>query len=338
MKHYKRTVLALFICLILTVAYADAREEKEIRRSFTGKKMVQLNTMSGDCIIKGSTGDELKVRFVHTYSNTNFEPQFKEEGTTLILKEKFRLSGSGNSVWYLVVPEGTEIKVSSISGDISIKNTAGKLNATTVSGDVKASDCKGTLEFKSASGDVDVENMSGDVTVRGASSDLKVKQLKGNIEVKTASGDVDAIDLEGDMVIKSPSGDIEIKNAAGTFNIKTASGEIHATDIQIKNESFFKTASGDIQVTLAKSATKDLHMDTASGDVTLNYNGNPIEGYFEFKVDAKRGDIIAPFPFEKEEEIQQWGKKYLIKGFKREIDIPKIYISTASGTAILKEK
>jgi Toastrack DUF4097 len=330
-------LLGLFMVSIFLVQ-GTAQEEQEVRKSFTGKKAVQLNTMSGDCVIKGSTGDELKVRFVHTYSNTSFEPQFKEEGSTLILKEKFRLSGSGNSTWYLIVPEGTGIKVSSISGDISVKNTKGKISVTSVSGDVKAHDCSGSMEFKSASGDLDVENLLGDVTVRGASSDLRITHLTGNIQVKTASGDVDAEKLEGDVIIKSPSGDIEIKESSGTFDIKTASGEIHATHIQIKKESYFKTASGDINLTLSKSTTEDLHLDTASGDAILNYNGNPIEGYFEFRIAADNGKIISPFPFEKEEETKKWGKKYLIKGFKRELDIPKIYISTASGTAILKEK
>jgi hypothetical protein len=97
-------------------------------------------------------------------------------------------------------------------------------------------------------------------------------------------------------------------------------------------------ASGSLYVSLAQSADYDLTLDSASGDAVLNYNGHPIEGYFEFKASRDGGEIIAPFPFEKEEEREKWGKTYVIKSFKRVVEIPKIYIYTAAGKAVLKEK
>jgi DUF4097 and DUF4098 domain-containing protein YvlB len=338
MRRLKPIILFITFIGMLLPMNGFSLNEQEILKSFKGKTEVRLNTLSGDCVVKTGPGNEIKVRFVHTYSNTTFEPQFLEEGSTLVLKEKFHISGSGNSTWYLTVPEKTAVKFHSISGDFSIKGVKANIDATTVSGDVVAKNCSGDLEFKSANGDLEVEGLSGNVTVRGASSDLKVKDLSGNIHVKTASGDLDAENLQGSVVIKSPSGDIEIKGAKGSFDVKTASGEIYASGIEITKKSYFKAASGDIQITLAKSAAHDLELDTASGDAVLNYNGNPIQGYFEFRVAARSGDINSPYPFEKEEEEEKWGRKYIIKSFKRKSDTPKISIRTASGTAELREK
>jgi len=78
-------------------------------------------------------------------------------------------------------------------------------------------------------------------------------------------------------------------------------------------------------------------MSAASGDVTLDYNGNPIRGYFEFTARKHSGRISAPFKFDKVEEYEQSGQTYEQKSFTREKDSPKIYLSTSSGRAALKK-
>jgi DUF4097 and DUF4098 domain-containing protein YvlB len=328
----------LLVSLFLLPHHIDARDSQEVRKTFKGKTAIKLKTFNGDCVVKSTASDEISVRFVHTYSNTTFEPLFQESGSTLVLKEKFHIAESGNSTWYLTVPVGTVIKYSSISGDFSVDGLKADIDAVTVSGDIKAGNCSGKINFKTNNGDLDAENLSGKITIRGASSDLKVNNLSGNIDIKTASGDVEAEKLGGNVTLKSPSGDVQVKNSSGVFNVKTASGEIHATEILFKGVSHFKTASGDIYISLSKTLAHDLHMDTASGDVVLNYNGHSVEGYFQFKIHTNSGEIISPYPFEKEEEDQKWGKKYKIKSFSREYKIPKVYMSTTSGTLELKEK
>jgi hypothetical protein len=334
----KTVVLGLVFMGSLFLAGIYAHGEHELRKTFKNKKVVQLNTFSGDCVVKKASGSEIEILFIHSYSRISFEPLFLEEGDKLILKEKFHLSGSGDSTWNIAVPDKTTILFRSISGNFTAEGVRGDITASTVSGDLAARDCKGELNLKSVSGELDVKNLSGNIDLIGFSSNLDIKDLSGEIRVKTASGDIKAKRLDGSILVKCPSGDIEIKDAKGSFEIKAASGDINAQGIIITKESSFKVASGDVYVGLAKSAEQNLNLECASGDAILNYNGNPIEGYFEFKAIADRGDIISPYPFEKEEEEEKWGKKYLIKSFKRELDIPKIRIYTASGKAELREK
>jgi DUF4097 and DUF4098 domain-containing protein YvlB len=330
-------ICSLIICSLFRLnIYAG--DKQEIRKTFKNKTAVKINTISGDCVVKKGPGPDIEVFFVHTYSNLAFEPRFIEENSTLILTDKFRLSGSGDSTWHVTVPEKTDIHYRSISGDFSVEGLKSNIYAKTISGGVRAWNCVGDLDLGSISGNMDIRGLSGKVNIKSASSDLKVKNLSGEISVKTASGDVEAEGLQGLITIKVPSGDVDIKNAKGGFQIKSASGDIDAGGIILTKPSHFKVASGSVYISLAQSADYDLTLDSASGDVVLNYNGNPIEGYFEFKASLDSGEIIAPFPFDKEEEIEKWGKTYVIKSFKRVVEIPRIYIYTATGKAVLKER
>lgn len=315
-----------------------AGDKQKIHKTFKNKTSIKINTLSGDCVVKKGSGSDIEVFFVHTYSNLAFEPRFIEENSTLILTEKFRFSGSGDSTWHITVPEKTNIHYSSISGDFSVEGLESNIYAKTISGGVRARNCIGDLDLSSVSGNMDIQYLSGKVYIKSTSSDLRVKKLSGEIYVKTASGDVDAEELEGAITIKVPSGDVDIKNAKGSFEIKSASGDIDANGIILTKPSHFKVASGSVYISLTHSLDYDLTLDSASGDVVLNYNGNPIEGYFEFRASLDGGEIIAPFHFDKEEEIEKWGKTYVIKSFKRVAEIPRIYIYTATGKAVLKER
>jgi DUF4097 and DUF4098 domain-containing protein YvlB len=334
----KTVVLCLVFMGLLFLAGLYAYGEHEIRKTFKNKKVVQLNTFSGDCVVKKASGSEVEILFIHSYSTTSFEPRFEEDGDKLIIKEKFHLSGSGDSTWNISVPDKTTVLFQTISGNFTAEGVRGSITANTVSGDIAARDCQGELNLTCVSGELNMKNLSGDINLTGVSSNLELRDLSGEIRVNTASGDIKAERLDGSILVKCPSGDIEIRDAKGSIEVKAASGDINAEGIIITKESSFKVASGDVYVGLAKSAEQNLSLECASGDAILNYNGNPIEGYFEFKAIADRGDIISPYPFEKEEEEEKWGKKYLIKSFKRELDIPKIRIYTASGKAELRER
>lgn len=341
MKQLLYTVIILLLCagplaLVDGNAYA---QDKQIRKTFKNISSVHVSTMNGDCVIKKGNGSDVEVMFEHTYSNLAFEPQFLIEGEgTLVLKEKFRLKGDGESTWTVFVPQKTDIRFSSIGGSFSVVGLDSNISAKTVSGDVTTKNCHGQLTLSSISGNMEVEDLSGKIDLKCISNDLKVQKLAGDVRITVGSGDLDASQLEGTIAIKAPSGDVTLDDAKGVFKVKTASGDIIAKNITITKPSYFKVASGEVNVTLGQPLDFDLTLDSASGDAVLNYNGHPIEGYFQFKAESGRGEIICPFPFDKEEEQEKWGKTYLIKSVKRVVEIPKVYIYTATGKAVLKEK
>jgi len=303
-KQLKQKAFLVVLMLAVLFLNAQAGEKQEINKTFKPKELVKIHTVSGDCVIKKGKSSEIRVNLVHTYSTDEFEPIFEEEGNTLILKEKFHHKSKwgwnhkGKSTWTVIAPEKTNI------------------------------------EFSSASGDLDAAGLKSSISARAASGDITVKNFKGKLKVKAASGDIEVKQSGGEISVKAASGDIELSDAAGAFSVKTASGDIKAAGIHFTAASDFKSASGDILVELSKSNDSDLKFATASGNITLVYNGNPVKGYFVFK--GMKGNISSEIPFDNKEKSHQYSP-FVKKFFKKGGDSPEISLKTVSGKLTFKK-
>jgi len=302
MKFYRRIGILLVIVLLIAPTLVLAGRRQEETRTFEGVEAIRINTVSGDCVVQKGSGDEVTVEVVWSYSpRDSFEPRFTDRGRVLKLSEDMYGSNSGSSLWTLTVPDGVEIRFNSASGGIRISELEGEFSAETASGDIEIDRCRGEFDFSSASGDVEM------------------------------------IECSGDFDLNTASGDIELRACQGDFETSTASGEIDADGVILDEASEFSTASGRAIVTLGATAEHDLRVSTASGRATLDYNGNPIKGYFEFTAKYRDGRIDAPFDFDDEEGYRRWGDRYVRKWFTKEADTPEIFIETASGHAVLTE-
>lgn len=174
-----------------------------------------------------------------------------------------------------------------------------------------------------------------DIDAKLVSGDVKVTGLNGQIDAKSASGDVSVADFRGDLGAKVASGDIEVVDSRATFRLSCASGDIRAEKIQVTAASSFKTASGDISVTLAKTAEYDMDMAAVSGEVTLDYAGNKVKGLFTFS--GQKDEIKSDIPFEEKEEKGSKYSPFVKKSFTVGASKPKIALKTVSGQLILKK-
>jgi len=351
----KIILLLVFLFHFLTINTLNAKDI-EINKTFSGKTKIEIKTISGDCIVRTGTKNSVQVLLIYDYPKGCFEPEFLERGNTLVLREDFTGSCRGKSMWKVTVPAKTEIEfdsasgdvtieglkddieVNTASGDIELENITGDCEIETASGDLEVKNFKGTLDISTASGDQNVDHMDGSLEIRSASGDVTLDDMIGEVEIRTASGDIEASNIKcKDISIKGASSDIEIEDASGKFEVKTASGDIEVEDVELTEDSEFKSASGSVNVTLKKSLKYDLVVSSASGDSVLDYNGNPIQGYFEFIAKEDDGRIESPYKFDKEEEYFRYGQKYLKKSFTLKTGKPIVIIKTASGTAELKK-
>ena len=303
LKQLRQKTFLLVLMLSILFLNAPATEKQEINKTFKPMEVVEISTVSGDCKIITGKDNKILVNLVYTYSTDKFEPILKEEGNTLILKEEFNSSswGSshrGESSWTLTVPEKTKIEFSSASGDLNAAGLKGGLSARVASGDLNVKDSKGKLKFKAASGDIEMKHSSGEISV------------------------------------KTASGDIELSNVQGEFDVKTASGDINASGIHFTGESDLKSVSGDMLVELSKSNEYDLDLSTVSGNITLDYKGNPVKGYFGFK--GMKGKISSDIPFDSKEKSSQYNP-FVKKFFKKGGDSPEISLKTVSGKLTFKK-
>ncbi len=343
----KLIVLFLMLLLVTMITSLSSKSvkgkditvrEKEISKTFKSKRVVKIRTVSGDCIVKKGKEKRINVKIIYTFDENYYKPGMREEDDTLVLSENFKGSSSpGNSGWVITVPDKTKIDFKSASGNFSIKGLTCELSAKTASGDFKIDNIKGNIKITTASGDLQSKKVHGRISFKSAGGDSEVKDITGGIEIRSASGDIEAKRIDGEFVIKTSSGNIKIEDSKGSYNIESVSGEIEVEGITLQNESSFETVSGEISVRLSKSSDYDLCLESTSGDVVLDFNGNPIKGSFEFIVKKEGGEIISPIKFDGVDEYYGNGRKYIRKYFKKGSSKPKITIKTYSGDAELRK-
>jgi DUF4097 and DUF4098 domain-containing protein YvlB len=333
-------IAVMFLELVCGAAFAAGVEE--VHKKFEGVKSVSLSTVSGDCVVKTHKSAEVLVDIEYDVEpQGSFRYRMNERGDKLVLEEDWESehgsSMSGEVTWTITLPEGLDIKFSTASGDLSVTGPVGRVKASTASGDIDIVDAKGDMDISTASGDVLLRNAAGAKEISTASGDIRIENSNDDIDASTASGRIEAVGGAGDMNLSTASGEIDITDSKGAFDLSCASGEITAKGITIEGESGFSTASGSVEIVLAATSEYDITLSTASGDITLNYNGKPVKGYFEFEARKKRGRISSPYSFDSEEEFEQHGDTYVRKSFSVGGKSPSIYFSTASGSIVLKK-
>lgn len=295
-------LLALFIGLILSVAlFADP--EKEIQKTFDKKDEVRIKFALGDCRIEKSSDGKIHVHVVYSYQNGDiFEPKFEEKARYLYLNEKFHGNNPrGYSRWTVTVPDDTEIDFKSGTGDLMISGLKLKIDGSTGTGEIEINNAKGEFEVNSGTGNVDVSNS------------------------------------EGEFDLSSGTGNVRVENSKGNFDVSSGTGKVEALGLTIEYEGEFSCGTGDVEVSFPKGEDFDLTISSGTDDATLDMKGQPIQGYFEFTAHARKGRIVCPVRFDKEEELSEGDNKYLRKSFTKGKKSPRVYIKTGTGTARLKD-
>ena len=206
---------------------------------------LDLSNISGDIVITGGAGDEIRVEAVkRANGHEGGETRRQLDGVTINASERAgrvevstsypREQSSHVDVDYTVhVPTGATVSVRSVSGSIQLTALKGEARLETVSGNVTAANSRQLARVKSVSGDVSVsEGSSGDVLSLGTvSGNLTVRRLKARtLEVQTISGDLSLTETFCDRVqAKTVSGDLQFGGPlakAGRYEFNSHSGDV----------------------------------------------------------------------------------------------------------------
>lgn len=294
-------------------------QEKTITNTFTGVSDISLNTGSGDCSLQKGTGNAVEVTVTHTYGD-DFEAKMKMSGSKLVLEEKFHAgSMRGTSRWVITMPDNIGFDFNTGSGDLDI------------------SDLIIELDGNSGSGDVDLRKVTGEFDMNTGSGDYTMSGLNGEFKFNTGSGDIRIQDSEGTYRGNTGSGDIKMDYVKCESRMNTGSGDVRIDEFKASGPSRFNSGSGDVTVELGSELEYDINLNSGSGDAVLDFNGHKIEGVITMKTKKRGGEIIAPFEFDKVEEIDEGGQTYVLKSVKlgsREIDIR---VTSGTGDAMIKE-
>lgn len=189
----------------------------------------------------------------------------------------------------ITVPNATEVRITSGSGDIDLEGIDGNHRIECASGDVEIQTVRGDLNISTASGDIEGKSLTGEVVFSAASGDIELEDVSGAIAASTASGDIEITGSDLSLEASAASGDVELRIArlAGDITVDSASGDIElAVGADNHARVHLETASGNVSSKLPLSELKQdkkrtelqgtlgdgtnrIVLETASGDVTL---------------------------------------------------------------------
>jgi hypothetical protein len=320
MNKLKSTLLAAFMLVGLAV-----QAQERIERSFSGVEKIRLTTASGNGTIKKGNGNEVRVVVEYTYDEEDYQPEFEQRGTTLVIEEEFRRSRymRGYAEWTLEIPDGLDLDFKTGSGNIEIEGLEIEIQASSGSGNIDIIDVDGSARTNTGSGNIELDNVAGDVDANTGSGSIRLRAIVGDASLNTGSGNI-----RGNSV-------------SGAFSMNTGSGNIEVTDATITGRSSLNTGSGNAELVLAAELNDDVSLSTGSGNAILDFNGQTIEGEFTMKAQDS-DDIRAPFNFDESysgDDDDRRGRRN--RGYTKKAKVGSknvvIKISTGSGRAIVKE-
>lgn len=299
----KKKVKTFSIGLILLGLMTGSVWAKEVKKEFNAVKKVEINLILSDCRLVASPDSKIHVKINYTYNDDAYELRFRERGSRLYMKESFSQDAhDGSATWQVSIPAGIEVDIETATGDVTMKG----------------------LEK------VELEGNSG-------TGQLELTESSGEFKLNSGTGDINVSDSQGLFDLNSGTGDVEINKAHGEFETNSGTGSVTAEQITIEDEAEFNSGTGEAKVVHPLGEDYDLTISSGTDDAILDMDGLPIKGYFEFTANNRRGDIVCPVKFDREDIYENGDGDYQRKSFTRGNDKQRYFISTGTGDAELKK-
>jgi hypothetical protein len=233
-------------------AQRDARTRIDTTFAFSKGGWVDLGLVSGEIIVTGWTRPEAHV-IARLERDGYLDASFSSDRIRIETRSRSRRLGEGR--YELMVPIGTRVQASAVSGDIRITATAGEVQASTVSGKIEVLDAAVRIEIGTVSGDIHAE------------------RLRGRTHIHAVSGDLETNDITGDVSAETVNGDIKLRNVTSArVRAGTVSGEItYVGTIDPAGSYDFNSHSGEVRLEIPSNAGATLDLQTFSGSITSRF-------------------------------------------------------------------
>lgn len=250
MRTFLLATAALLIAAPDRACAQDERQKIDTTFAFDKAGIVELGLVSGDIVVTAWPKNEVKI--FATIEIGYFESTLTS--TRVRINAKSRRNRMGESRIEISVPVGTEVRASSVSGDVTVRGTGGRVTASAVSGNVEVRDASDVVEFHAVSGD------------------LRGEKLRGRIRVNTVSGEIRLDDANGDLRAKTVSGTLSTRGALDGLEFESVSGDFEFRgDLRGTGSFSANTHSGDIRVTFPGNLAANLDLRTFSGELRTEF-------------------------------------------------------------------
>jgi len=201
------------------------------------------------------------------------------------------------SVSYTVTaPAGIRVEARSISGDLRVSGIKGAVEAETTSGEVVIENGERVERAKSISGDVEVQGVKQDGTLEASSvsGDVRVRDVQvRRLELNSVSGDVEVGPITCETAeMKSTSGDVEYTGSlqrGGRYELRTHSGTVRLTitgevGFELDASSFSGSIDSELPITIGGS--------TGGRSSRRSVRGTYGDGSASLELSAFSGNVI----------------------------------------------
>lgn len=250
-----RTALYVSVAALLVapaMASAQTTERQKIDTTFAFEKggAVDLGLVSGDIVVTGWTKNEVKI--FATIEIGYFETALSS--SRVRINARSRRNRMGESRIEISVPIGTEVRASSVSGDVAVRGTGGRTLTNSVSGDIEVRDASDEVELHTVSGDLQGDKLRGRVRANSVSGDMRLDDVVGDLRGKTVSGT---------LAVRGSLSGLEFESVSGDFEFR---GDFRGEGSYSAN-----THSGDIRLTLPENQAANLSLQTFSGELRTEF-------------------------------------------------------------------
>lgn len=267
--------------LLASTAWADTRVDE--RHAIAPGGRIEISNIAGKVTVRG--WDRRDVQLSGTLSDgLTLKP---EKSASRVRWEVTypRRSNSGGATLELFVPRGVELQLGTVSADIDIAGIDVKrVQANTVSGDVRAVGRSAEATLNSVSGDVDTELQTTRMEARTVSGSIRAGGgLSGEIGATTVSGKVDVeVGRTQRLVVETVSGRMDLSAAAlapgGRISAQSVSAPITlrvpaTVSAQLSIDSFSGTIQSDagnvVRPRHGPGSSLETRLGSGDGDISL---------------------------------------------------------------------
>ncbi|MCF0241875.1 MAG: DUF4097 family beta strand repeat protein [Treponema sp.] len=288
----KKTII--FITALLFAVFLFAEDTDLVSKRFypSQVKSISTNFSAGKVTLKADNTEQISV--IITGDKEASTPTVKVVNGVLTVKTGLLSSVKKKHNVTISVPYGIsfdEIKILNFSANAEVQNiNAASLTITTSSGKINISDSvfKKFIQIAGASGKINLSNIqSENVTLSAVGGQLEVNKCQSStFRLEAMSGELNCSKINTE-----------------SFNLQCTSGKISLSlDNMISEDSFIKTGSGKVILSLPENNGYTALVNSTSGKFTDEFTGTTVsmghdiksvykDGYSTIKLDSVSGDI-----------------------------------------------
>lgn len=195
--------------------HVEVCEVRELAFPATGSLSI-VDRTNGDINVSAWDRDEVHVRALVRATARDLEVA-REVVASVVISEGDRLrasgpEGRGNQGWgwwgnqqswtvnYDVqVPRETELTVSTVNGEVAIRELSGDVSVDAVNGEIAVSDVSGDVSAEAVNGQITISQVSGDISAETVNGSIELDGVSGNVEGRAVNGGIE-VTLVGDRL------------------------------------------------------------------------------------------------------------------------------------------